>query len=57
MKQQTKVTIFNEFIHERNEARIREIYPQGIHGAIAESSPHTVIIKSGLRRSICRKTD
>lgn len=36
MMQQTKVTIFNEFIHERNEARIREIYPQGIHGAIAE---------------------
>ena len=36
MKKQTNVTIFNEYIHERNEERIRSVYPDGIHGAIAE---------------------
>ena len=35
MNKPVKVTIFNEFIHEKNEPRIHEIYPDGIHGAIA----------------------
>lgn len=30
------VTIWNEFRHEQNEPRIKEVYPIGIHGAIAE---------------------
>jgi trehalose utilization protein len=30
-----KVTIYNEFIHERRDEAIRHIYPHGIHGAIA----------------------
>ena len=30
----TRVTIYNEFRHEVNEPRIREVYPEGIHGAI-----------------------
>jgi len=29
-----KVTIWNEFVHEREEEKIREIYPEGIHGCI-----------------------
>ncbi len=30
-----RVTVWNEFIHERKHAQIREMYPDGIHGAIA----------------------
>ena len=26
-----RVTIFNEFVHERTEERVREVYPDGIH--------------------------
>lgn len=32
----TKVTIWNEYQHEVNEPRIAQVYPKGIHGAIAE---------------------
>lgn len=31
----TNVTIYNEYIHERKDETIRQIYPDGIHGAIA----------------------
>ena len=31
-----RVTVWNEFVHERTEERIAEIYPHGIHEAIAE---------------------
>ena len=31
-----RVTVWNEYRHERNEPRIAEIYPKGIHGAIAD---------------------
>lgn len=31
-----RVTIWNEFRHEVNEPRIAQVYPNGIHGAIAE---------------------
>lgn len=31
----TQVTIFNEFVHERRDDRVRQIYPNGIHEAIA----------------------
>ena len=31
-----RVTVWNEYIHERKEERIGKVYPSGIHGAIAE---------------------
>lgn len=31
-----RVTVWNEFKHEKEEEAIRDIYPQGIHQAIAE---------------------
>ncbi len=31
-----KVTIWNEYLHERTEERCREVYPNGIHGYLAE---------------------
>lgn len=33
---QVKVTIWNEFLHERENAAVQAIYPKGIHQAIAE---------------------
>lgn len=32
----TRVTVWNEYFHEVNEPRIAQVYPKGIHGAIAE---------------------
>ncbi|HZG58534.1 ThuA domain-containing protein [Paenibacillus sp.] len=32
----TKVTIWNEFVHERKNEKVRAIYPEGIHRALAE---------------------
>ncbi|MCH5375575.1 MAG: trehalose utilization protein ThuA, partial [Planctomycetes bacterium] len=32
-----RVTVWNEFIHEREHAAVRELYPEGIHAAIASS--------------------
>lgn len=29
-----KVLIYNEFIHEQNDSRVREIYPNGIHNLL-----------------------
>lgn len=31
-----RVTVWNEFFHEKKEQRIADIYPNGIHGAIAD---------------------
>ncbi len=31
-----RVTIWNEFVHEQVEERVKEVYPKGIHGAISE---------------------
>ena len=31
-----KVTVWNEYCHEQEEERIRKVYPNGIHGALAE---------------------
>src|SRR5690554_5614521 len=31
-----RVTVWNEYRHEKNNAKIGRIYPEGIHGAIAE---------------------
>jgi trehalose utilization protein len=35
MDKQIRVTVWNEYRHEKNEPSIGEIYPEGIHGAIA----------------------
>ena len=35
MKDRIRVTVWNEFLHEKQDAQIREIYPEGMHGAIA----------------------
>jgi len=35
LKDRIRVTVWNEFLHERQDAEIREIYPDGMHGAIA----------------------
>lgn len=31
-----RVTVWNEFVHERDNRKIKEVYPNGIHGAICE---------------------
>ena len=31
-----RVTVWNEYLHERREEKVAEIYPKGIHGAIAD---------------------
>ena len=36
MEGKIKVTIWNEFIHEKNDARVKEIYPKGIHRTLAD---------------------
>ena len=36
MSDKIRVTIWNEYLHERSDERVRAIYPDGIHGAIAE---------------------
>jgi trehalose utilization protein len=36
MAEKIKVTVWNEGRHEKKSEKIRKVYPQGIHGAIAE---------------------
>ena len=36
MSKKINVTIWNEFFHERERDSIKEVYPEGIHGAIAK---------------------
>ncbi len=36
MKEKIKVTIWNEFLHEKENSRVQTLYPNGIHSAIAE---------------------
>ena len=31
-----RVTVWNEYCHEKSEEKIAKIYPNGIHGAIAD---------------------
>ena len=35
MRDAIRVTVWNEYRHERTDEAIREVYPEGIHGAIA----------------------
>ena len=34
--QTINVTVWNEYVHERSSERIAKVYPDGIHGAIAQ---------------------
>jgi trehalose utilization protein len=36
MNKKIRVTVWNEFLHEKRNEEIAEIYPKGIHGAIAD---------------------
>ncbi len=36
MQKKIRVTIWNEFVHEQIEEKIKAVYPEGIHGAIAQ---------------------
>ena len=36
MKNNIKVTVWNEFIHEKNHEKVKKVYPEGIHKLIAE---------------------
>lgn len=36
MSQKTRVTIWNEFLHEKQDPRVAALYPHGIHNAIAQ---------------------
>ena len=36
IRDKIRVTVWNEFIHEREDERVAAIYPKGIHEAIAE---------------------
>ena len=31
-----KVTVFNEYVHEKTEEAVRKIYPNGMHAVIAD---------------------
>ena len=31
----TRITIYNEYVHEQEYEDIRKVYPEGIHGCIA----------------------
>ena len=33
---QMKITIYNEYLHEKYDENIKAIYPDGIHGCIAK---------------------
>ncbi len=67
MSDPIKVTIWNEFLHERQDEKVRQIYPQGIHQTIAQflSVNPDLTIKSatldqpehGLTEAILNQTD
>src|SRR5208283_2892326 len=37
MAKKIRVTVWNEFRHEKNDPAVAAVYPKGIHGAIAEA--------------------
>ncbi|MDJ1433636.1 ThuA domain-containing protein [Halostagnicola sp. A-GB9-2] len=61
-----QVTVWNEYVHEREDEHVRELYPNGIHGAIAdglESGNRTVQTATlqepdhGLTEAVLEETD
>lgn len=45
-----RVTVWNEFRHERTDEQVKAIYPDGIHGAIAEGlrAEHGIAVRTAL---------
>lgn len=37
MEDKIRVTVWNEFVHEKNHEKVREIYPDGMHAVIAKA--------------------
>ena len=37
MMEQVRVTVWNENVHDRSDDKVKEIYPEGLHGAIAQA--------------------
>ncbi len=62
-----RVTVWNEFVHEREEGRPKELYPDGIHGCIAAflSKEKDMIVRTavlgedmdGLSEEVLAETD
>ncbi len=66
MEVSMKITVWNEFVHEKSEESIREIYPEGIHGCIANClraaghEVHTATLdepECGLTNEVLESTD
>ena len=67
MTQDLRITVWNEYRHERTEQRIAEVYPNGIHGAIADglrehgfSQVRTAVLdepENGLSERVLAETD
>ena len=36
MSEKIRVTVWNEYRHEKKPGKVAEVYPKGIHGAIAQ---------------------
>ncbi|MBA2289854.1 MAG: trehalose utilization protein ThuA, partial [Chloroflexia bacterium] len=36
MPRELRVTVWNEFQHEKKDEKVAKVYPDGIHGAIAD---------------------
>lgn len=62
-----RITVFNEFLHEKQDEEVRKVYPDGIHGALAnvfgdkeEYTVRTVTLEDpecGLTRDVLDDTD
>ncbi len=60
MGQKLRVTVWNEFRHEKESERIRSVYPQGIHTAIGEGLGATwksPTPRSTIRSTVCPRSD
>lgn len=61
-----KVTIYNEFLHEKNDPIVKEVYPQGIHMTLKEGlQSEDILIRTvtldeedcGLTKEVLKDTD
>jgi trehalose utilization protein len=67
MAKQIRVLVWNENVHEQENATVREVYPQGIHGAIADALKEDVDLSvttatldepdHGLTKAVLDETD
>src|SRR3712207_2457376 len=49
MSRPIRVTIWNEYVHERRSEAVRRVYPGGIHAAIAEALRERLGDSAGIR--------